>query len=185
MSVKTVMSAREEITGIEAETNGVREGSPSMRHMVLEEGHFWWVLKWQLPRRRGDQRWTKPKGRPAGLKSSEEGGEGEVSRDRSARPRSQGQVTRDSESNESWKQPKPVYLKLEKCTHTGYHKDETARRANRGGSPVRSISQEREQQPGSGSNRKPRLWTDSWFSLITSLIFLFFSLWHTFQHAGS
>ena len=28
MSVKTVMSAREEITGIEAETNGVRKGHP-------------------------------------------------------------------------------------------------------------------------------------------------------------
>ena len=41
MSVKTVMSAREEIIGIEAETNGVREGSTSMRHTVPEEGHFW------------------------------------------------------------------------------------------------------------------------------------------------
>ena len=40
MSVKTVMSAREEIIGIEAETNGVREGSTSMRHTVVEEGHF-------------------------------------------------------------------------------------------------------------------------------------------------
>ena len=40
MSVKTVMSAREEITGIEAETNGVREGSALMGHTVPEEGHF-------------------------------------------------------------------------------------------------------------------------------------------------
>ena len=40
MSVKTVMSVREEIAGIERETNGVREGSPSMRHTVPEKGHF-------------------------------------------------------------------------------------------------------------------------------------------------
>lgn len=40
MEVKIVMRAREEKTSIEAETNRSREGSPSMRHVVPEEGHF-------------------------------------------------------------------------------------------------------------------------------------------------